>query len=95
MVKMLTKGTDLDIEMKDISVAGRVLCQFDDRFKDELSEMGKMTQDPNANMIKLPNISASIPQLEECIKELQAKGYKIPDFPTKPSTPEEEEIRAK
>merc|ERR1711937_817945 len=86
--------------MKDISVAGRVLAQFPDkltegqRVPDELTNLGELAKTPGANIIKLPNISASIPQLKACIAELQAKGYPIPDFPENPSTDEEKAAKA-
>jgi isocitrate dehydrogenase len=85
---------------KDISLAGRILAQFPDRLTqeqrigDELTELGDLAKTPNANIIKLPNISASIPQLSDAIAELQAHGYAIPDFPDSPSTDEEKAIRA-
>jgi isocitrate dehydrogenase len=101
IVKAFTKSSNIAVEMPDISVAGRVLCQFPDKLKpeqrveDELTKLGKLAGSGQANIIKLPNISASIPQLEECIKELQGKGYAVPDYPAAPKTPEEEEIKAR
>jgi len=101
IVRAFTKSSNIAVEMPDISVAGRVLCQFPDKLKpeqrveDELTKLGKLAASGQANIIKLPNISASIPQLEECIKELQGKGYAVPDYPANPKTPEEEEIKAK
>merc|ERR1719478_464996 len=86
--------------MKDISVAGRVLAQFPEklseaqRVPDELTNLGELAKTPGANIIKLPNISASIPQLKGCIAELQAKGYPIPDFPEDPKTDEEKAAKA-
>merc|ERR1712139_715831 len=86
--------------MGDISVAGRVLAQFPDklsdaqRIPDELTNLGELAKTPAANIIKLPNISASIPQLQACIKELQSKGYPIPDFPEDPKTDEERAAKA-
>jgi isocitrate dehydrogenase len=85
----------------DISVAGRILGEFADvlspeqRVPDNLAELGKLTLKPHANIIKLPNISASVAQLKAAIKELQDKGYKIPDFPEKPETDEQKDIRAR
>jgi len=82
------------IETRDISVAARILAQFG-LADDALSELGDLAKTPAANIIKLPNISASIPQLKAAIKELQEKGYDVPNYPDAPSTPEEQEIRAK
>merc|ERR1719281_2212821 len=101
IVRGFTKSSNIAVEMPDISVAGRVLCQFpeflkpEQRVDDELTKLGKLAASGQANIIKLPNISASIPQLEECIKELQGKGYAVPDYPASPKTPEEEEIKAR
>ncbi len=95
IVKAFTKGTDIEIELSDISLAGRILAIFPERLKEEqkvadhLQMLGELTQDPSANIIKLPNISASIPQLQSAIKELQEKGYDIPDYPEEPKTDEE------
>src|SRR5215813_2876445 len=81
----------VDIELRDISLAGRILAQFPDRLTDEqrvsdaLSELGELARTPDANIIKLPNISASIPQLRAAIKELQDAGYDIPDYPDEDS----------
>lgn len=91
----------IDVVTSDISVAGRVLGQFseylseDQRAPDNLAALGKLTLKPEANIIKLPNISASVAQLKAAIKELQDKGYKIPDFPEKPETDEQKDIRAR
>lgn len=100
IVKAFCKTCDIDVSMKDISVAGRVLAQFPDklsdaqRVPDELTNLGELAKTPGANIIKLPNISASIPQLKACIAELQAKGYPIPDFPEDPKTDEEKAAKA-
>ncbi|GAA0308872.1 NADP-dependent isocitrate dehydrogenase [Psychrobacter aestuarii] len=99
IVKAFTHTAGIDVETSDISVAARVLAAFpdyleeDQRVPDNLAELGRLTQDPNANIIKLPNISASVQQLKACIKELQSKGYAIPNFPEDPQTEEEKEIR--
>ena len=99
IVKAFTQTAGVAVETSDISVAARVLAEFpdylteDQRVPDNLAELGKLTQDPDTNIIKLPNVSASIPQLKACIKELQAKGYAIPDFPDDPKTDEEISIR--
>ncbi len=87
IIKSFSKKTGIEIEVKDISLAGRIIANFPDNLTDEqkipdyLSELGELTQHPEANIIKLPNISASIPQLHAAIKELQEKGYNIPDYP--------------
>ena len=97
--KSFSKGTGIEIETKDISLAGRILANFpdnlteDQKIPDYLTELGKITQTPDANIIKLPNISASIPQLQAAIKELQEKGYKIPDYPEEPKTDEEKTLK--
>lgn len=100
IVKAFTKTAGINIETKDISLAGRILANFPDYLTDEqkipdaLTELGQLAKTPEANIIKLPNISASIPQLTSAISELQAKGYKIPNFPEDPKTDEEKQIRA-
>ncbi|MFZ2844379.1 NADP-dependent isocitrate dehydrogenase [Psychrobacter sp.] len=99
IIKAFTHTAGIEVESTDISVAARVLAEFPEYLKEEqrvpdnLAELGKLTQDPNTNIIKLPNVSASIPQLKACIKELQDKGYAIPDFPDDPETEEEKLIR--
>jgi len=100
IVKAFCGTCDINVSMKDISVAGRVLSQFPDkltdaqRVPDELTNLGELAKTPGANIIKLPNISASIPQLKACISELQGKGYPIPDFPEDPKTDEEKAAKA-
>src|SRR5262245_39832079 len=84
----------VDIETRDISLSGRILAQFG-IVDDALAELGDLAKTPEANIIKLPNISASVPQLKAAIKELQEQGHDIPDYPESPSTAEEKEIRAK
>ena len=84
----------VEIETRDISLAGRILAQFG-LADDALAELGELTERPEANIVKLPNISASVPQLKAAVKELQAKGYELPDYPESPKTPEQAEIRAK
>ena len=87
--------------LKDISLTGRILANFPDKLKpeqkvnDELAELGKLALKPEANIIKLPNISASVPQLKAAIKELQGKGYDVPDYPDNPANDAEREIRAR
>ena len=89
----------IDIELRDISLAGRILAQFPDRLTDEqrvadaLAELGELAKTPEANIIKLPNISASIPQLKSAIKELQDAGYDVPDYPDNPTTDDEHAAR--
>jgi len=101
VVQAFVKTAGVDVQQKDISLAGRVIATFADRLKpeqridDELAKLGELVLKPEANIIKLPNISASIPQLKECIAELQAQGYDIPDFPEEPKTEEEKAIREK
>ena len=91
IIKRFAEPVGVDVTLADISVAARILCQFG-LANDELAELGDLCKTPDANVIKLPNVSASQPQLVEAIAELQAKGHKIPNFPANPSTPEEEEI---
>ncbi len=101
IVRAFTAPAGIQVDTSDISVAGRVLGTFPDylteaqRAPDNLSELGKLTLQPDANIIKLPNISASVGQLITCIKELQGKGYAIPDYPENPKTDAEKEIRAR
>ena len=95
------KGTGVEIETADISLAGRIVANFPDRLHDdqkihdELTRLGKLAQTPDANIIKLPNISASVPQLREAIAELQGKGYDIPDYPEAPSTEATRAVQAR
>ncbi len=99
IVEAFTKTAGVDVETSDISVAARILAEFPEyldeaqRVPNTLAELGRLTQDPNANIIKLPNISASVGQLKAAIKELQDKGYAIPDFPDDPETEEELALR--
>ena len=101
IVKNFAKKAGVDVEQRDISLAGRVIATFadylseDQRIEDELAKLGELVKKPEANIIKLPNISASIPQLKECIAELQAQGYKLPDYPEDPQTDAEKEIQAR
>ena len=96
----LSRG-DVSIETMDISLAGRILANFSDYLKEDqkipdfLAKLGEMTQDPKANIIKLPNISASIPQLNAAIAELNQKGYAVPAYPAEPKDAKEEEIKAR
>ena len=90
IVQAFTKTADITITTKDISLAGRIIAAFPDyleegqRISDDLAELGALAKTPEANIIKLPNISASIPQLTEAIEELQQKGYALPDYPASP-----------
>ncbi|GGO84412.1 isocitrate dehydrogenase, NADP-dependent [Nocardioides phosphati] len=94
IVEAYAAKAGVEIETRDISVAARILAQFG-LADDALTELGELAKTPAANIVKLPNISASVPQLKAAIAELQAKGFAVPDYPEAPSTPEEEEIRAK
>ena len=100
ILRAFATGTGIDFELKDISLAGRILSHFPDSLEpdqqvpDSLSELGELATRPEANIVKLPNISASIPQLQSAIKELQTKGFSVPDFPTAPQTQGEGEVRA-
>ncbi|MBZ0181721.1 MAG: NADP-dependent isocitrate dehydrogenase [Melioribacteraceae bacterium] len=99
IVKGFSKGTGIEFETKDISLAGRIIANFpdylteDQKIPDYLSELGELAKRPEANIIKLPNISASIPQLQAAIKELQEKGYKIPNYPEELKTEEDKELQ--
>ncbi len=99
IINAFTKAANVDVETRDISLSGRVIAYFSDyltddqKIDDELAKLGELAQKPEANIIKLPNISASIPQLKATIKELQDKGYKLPDFPENPQNAEEEKIK--
>ena len=99
IIEAFASQAGVDIELRDISLAGRILAQFPDRLTDEqrvpdaLAELGQLAKTPDANIIKLPNISASVPQLKAAIKELQQAGYDIPDYPDSPATDEERAAR--
>jgi len=101
MVEAFLKEADIEVELKDISLAARIIANFSDmldedhKMADALSELGELAKKEEANIIKLPNISASVPQLQAAIKELQSKGFKLPNFPDAPKTDEEKQIRAK
>ncbi len=101
IVKAFTKSSGISIETKDISLAARILANFPDFLSDEqkqndaLAELGEMVKTPEANIIKLPNISASIPQLKAAIKELQTKGFALPNYPDEPENDEEKAIKAR
>ena len=101
IIKAFTKTANIEVETRDISLAGRILSNFPEYLKDDqkvadnLAELGQMATTPEANIIKLPNVSASIPQLKDAIAELQAHGYAIPNFPEDPQNDTEKEIKAK
>jgi isocitrate dehydrogenase len=101
IVQAFTNGTGISVETRDISLAGRIVANFPDRLSaaqqipDYLAQLGQLTLLPEANIIKLPNISASIPQLKEAIKELQSHGYDVPDYPENPATDAEKAIQAR
>src|SRR6186713_2522273 len=99
IIKAFTRAAGVVVETRDISLAGRILAAFPDRLppdrrqSDDLAELGQLAKTPDANIIKLPNISASIPQLKGAIKELQDAGYDVPDYPDSPSTGSERAAR--
>ena len=101
IVQAYSRAAGIDVETRDISLAGRIIANFPDKLTgdqkigDALAELGELAKTPAANIIKLPNISASIPQLTAAIKELQEQGYDIPDFPEDPQGEEEQAIRAR
>jgi len=101
IVKAFVEPSGINIDTKDISLAGRILATFpdflteDQKVEDALAELGKLVKQPEANIIKLPNISASIPQLKAAIAELQAKGYKLPNYPDDPASDEEKSIKTR
>ncbi|QPJ63592.1 MAG: NADP-dependent isocitrate dehydrogenase [Candidatus Nitronauta litoralis] len=101
IIQSVTQVAGINVGTKDISLAGRIISQFPERLKpeqkqpDDLALLGEIVLDPNANVIKLPNISASIPQIQAAVAELQSQGYDIPDYPEDPKTDEEKEIKAK
>jgi len=100
VIQRFAKPMGIEVEKRDISVSGRLIAHFperltpEQRIPDELAALGELCKTPEGNVIKLPNISASIPQLLECIAELQAKGYNVPDYPADPQNAEEEAIKA-
>src|SRR3954468_24413105 len=101
IVEAFVGAAGVSMKLKDISLAGPIPANFPEkltpaqRIKDELTELGELATRPEANIIKLPNISASIPQLKAAIKELQAKGYDVPNYPDSDATPADKEIRAR
>ena len=101
VVQAFASCAGVDVQTRDISLAGRILAVFPERLTQEqrvgdaLAELGALATTPEANIIKLPNVSASLPQLKAAITELQAKGYALPDHPDDPATDEERDIRAR
>ncbi len=95
IVRAFAAPAGVEIELRDISLAGRILAQFDPETPDALAELGELAKTPEANIIKLPNISASVPQLKRAIKELQEKGFDIPDYPESPADDSERDVRAR
>ena len=101
IIRTFTAPAGIRIAKSDISVSARILAEFPEcltdaqKVPDNLAELGRLTLDPGTNIIKLPNISASVHQLTDAIKELQARGFKIPDFPENPKTDEERAIRSR
>ncbi len=101
IVKAFTRAAGVSVEMRNISLAGRIMAAFPEQLtaqqkqSDDLAELGELVKTPEANIIKLPNISASIPQLNAAIKELQGQGYKLPDYPEDPNTDAEKETKAR
>ena len=101
IIRAYTKPAGISVGTKDISLAGRILAQFpdllsdDQKQSDDLAELGELVKTPTANVIKLPNISASEPQLVAAVKELQAQGYALPDYPYAPETDEEKAEKAR
>src|SRR5215212_2201352 len=101
IIQAFTKHSGIKVETRDISLAGRILAAFSDllpaeqRTSDALAELGALTLSPEANIIKLPNISASVPQLQEAIAELKSHGYALPEFPEAPKTDAEKDARAR
>ena len=101
IVKAFARGTGVEIDLRDISLAGRIVAAFPDRLRDdqripdELGALGELARTPAANIVKLPNISASVPQLREAIAELQSHGYDVPDYPAEPADDAEREVQAR
>ncbi len=101
IVQAFTRPAGIEVEARDISLAGRIIANFPEnltdaqRIPDELTALGELTLKPEANIIKLPNVSASVPQLKAAIKELQSKGYKVPDYPENPQNDAEKELKAR
>ena len=101
IIQRFLKAANISIGTRDISLAGRILAAFPEKLtdaqkiRDDLGELGRLVKEASANVIKLPNISASVPQLVEAVTELQGQGYDIPDYPADPQTDAEKETRAR
>ena len=101
IIQAFTSQAGVEVETRDISLSGRIIAQFADRLPadqqlpDALAELGRLAQTPQANIIKLPNISASVPQLKAAVTELQGQGFALPDYPDSPTTDEERDVRAR
>ena len=101
IVEAFAATTGVEVETRDISLAARILAAFNDKLpkdqqvNDALHELGELAKTPDANIVKLPNISASVPQLKAAIAELQKAGYDLPDYPAEPSTDEEKDARVR
>src|SRR6266513_4575400 len=101
IINAFSKAAGVSVELRDISLAGRILAVFPEylapqqKQADALSELGELAKTPEANIIKLPNVSASLPQLQAAIKELQSQGYKLPDYPENPKDDKEKDIKAR
>jgi len=101
VIQAFTKSSEIKVETRDISLSGRILANFQDclkedqQFNDALSELGELAKTPEANIIKLPNISASVPQLKAAISELQSNGFDVPEYPEDPVTDEEREVKGR
>ena len=101
IINAFSKAAGVSVELRDISLAGRILAVFpeylspEQKQPDALSELGELAKKPEANIIKLPNISASLPQLQEAIKELQQQGYKLPEYPENPKDDKEKDIKSR
>ena len=100
IIQAFTASSGVNVETRDISLAGRILANFADSLSDEqkvgdaLAELGELAKTPDANIIKLPNISASVPQLKATIAELQGQGYPLPEYPEEPQSDEEKAVKA-
>ncbi|MFQ5425958.1 MAG: NADP-dependent isocitrate dehydrogenase, partial [Gaiellales bacterium] len=101
IVRAFARASGVAVETRDISLASRIVAGFPEGLRESqrrpvaLAELGELARTPDANIIKLPNVSASIPQLRAAISELQSKGYDVPDYPEEPRTPEDEDVRAR
>ena len=101
IIRAFTKSSDIEVGFEDISLAGRILSQFpeylseDQRVEDALAKLGALTQDAKTNIIKLPNISASLPQLQDAIVELQSQGFAIPSYPLNPQSDEDNSVQVR